>query len=288
MLLKYFKMRAKLSPNQKKFLQSMELEGRFKLARLLKELAYIGKLDAANDKARKLVRGIIISSVILVFLSALILFNLSFSILIVTEIILLSLAIASGIIMSILKKGDIDNNIRLFTIPFLGILNEEMHPQGKINISLCAKSPYDKSFKVDEQELPPKSSGFVTDKRTIFYYKCVPLKGNVRFSDNTDFTFEFTDFSQIIKIQKVRSSKTKYKEKYKKAIKLTICLTFPKSTYTRNETAKSNIPMVITENDETITVKGKVVFKSLPKAASAPLNKSIHSIQQLYKAVKPI
>ena len=288
MLLEYFKMRGQLSPSQKKFLQSLELEGSFKISSLLKELAFLGKMDAAGDKSRKTLGYIIAISLILAFFSALILVHISPLLLAITEVILISLAITSAIFMIILKKGDLDNNLRLFTIPFLGILKEEMHQRGKINLSLCAKNPFNKSFLFDEKQLPPRSNGYVTDHRTIFYYKQVPLKGNVTFSDNTDFAFEFIDFSQKIKIKKVRSAKTKYKEKHKKAIKLNLCLTFPKSTYARNEAGNTNMPLVITENEQSIKVKGKVVFKTLQKDATAPLNPSIDAIQQMYKAVKPI
>jgi len=288
MLLKYFKMRDKLSPSQKKFLQTLELEGSFKISNLLKELVFLGKMDAAGDQSRKTLGYIITISLILAFFSALILVHISPLLCGITEVILISLAITSAIFMFILKKGDLDNNLRLFTIPFLGVLKEEMHEKGKINLSLNAKNPLHKSFHFDEKLLPPRTNGYVTDQRTISYYKQVPLKGNVTFSDNTDFTFEFSDFSQKIKIKKVRGAKTKYKEKHKKAIKLNLCLTFPKSTYARNEAGNTNMPLVITENEQSIKVKGKVVFKALQKDATAPLNPSIHAIQQMYKAVKPI
>ncbi len=288
MLLKYFKMRGQLSPSQKKFLQTMQLEGQFKISNLLKELAFLGKMDAAGGKARKKLGHIIVISLILVFISVFFLLSVSPLLFRITAITLASFAITSIILRIIIKKGDLDNTLRLFTIPFLGMIKEEMHEKGKIRLSLSAKNSLHKSFLFDKKKLPPRTNGYIKDYRTVLYYKHTPLKGSVKFSDETDFMFEFIDFSQQIKIKKVRGGKTKFKTKYKKAIKLNISLTFPKSNYIRNEASKPDMPIVITENEQTIMVKGKVMFKALQKHDTPPFNPSVHAIQQLYKTVKPI
>ena len=281
-------MRAALSSSQKKFLQSLVLEGSFKISHLLKELANLGKMDTAGDKSRKVLGIIIAISLLIAFASIFILIDKSNTLLVIIEAIFLPVAIASIVLFFVLKKGDLDNNLRLFIIPFLGVLREEMHNKAKINLSLSAKNLFDKTYLFDKKQLPPRSNGFVTDTRTISYYKQTPFKGNVTLSDNTDLVFEFINHGQEVNVKKVTSRKTKYKTKYKKAIRLNISLSFPKSTYTLNGAHNTGIPVVISETEQAIKVKGKVVFKGLEKESTAPLNTSIRAIQQLYKVVKPI
>lgn len=281
-------MRAALSPSQKKFLQSLELEGSFKVSHLLKELVNIGKMDTAGDKSRKVLGVIIAISLLVAFFSFFFLIDKAPTILIIIEVVFLPLAITSIVLFFILKKGDLDNNLRLFTIPFLGVLKEEMHDRGKINLSLCAKSLFEHAYRYDKQEMPPRINGFVKDYRTISYYKQTSLKGNATLSDNTDLAFELINLGKRISIKKVTSRKTKYKTKHKKIVKLNICLTFPKSIYTRNGAITTDMPLAISETNQAIKVKSKVVFKGLEKDDTAPLNPSIHAIQQLYKVVKPI
>lgn len=288
MLFKYLKMRGQLSPTQKKFLQTLELEGSFKISSLLKELGFLGKMDAANDKARKTLGLRFVFSLLAAFIFPFALVHVSIVLLLITDITLIAFAIVCGIFWLILKKDDIDNDLRLFTLPFLGILKEEMYEKGKVSLSICCKDSFHKSFQFDEKKLPPRSNGVVTDHRTIIFYKHAPLKGKVTFSDQTDFTFEYTDLSQKIKIRKVRGGKTKFKFKYKKSIKLNFCLTFSKSTYSLNVENSHKIPLVITENDQSIIVKGKLMFKGLQKDGAAPFNPCINAIQQMYKAVKPL
>lgn len=272
-IIKSIKFKKNLTPKQREFLLNKEIQGNFTLQKLLKILNKSAQYDKINDKARRsAVTFMILSLIVGIFLSIVIQSIIPFLLGAVLFVILI-------VYSNNLKKEDLDNSLREFTVPLLGILSGDIKPGSNLKIALCCSYPMLPKFRYD---VKPRSTKY---GRTISFFRYPWLSVKADIVDGSRITIENLDELQKIDIKKRSASgKIKYKTKYKRTSVISILAEFPKGFVVHNT---DNPQLRISHTENGIAVKSKIKIKNAGIKSPLQLNPYVRNIQQIFAAVIP-
>jgi len=271
---------------QKQFVATKKLEAKFKIKKWLELLENVAIMDTYGDEAVKKLNklkwsfgsfGVVIALIIwwtklgrhygaLLFLIPLALFALCF---------------INYLRQKYLKKLDLSNGLRLFTIPVMKVLQEETDKENPIAMKLDFNNPLAKNYLVKKINNTNKSY----PKVDTYIYQHPWINANTKLLDDVEIDWGITDLIVKKHITK-RSSSGKYKTKNKIKIKhsLRLMVAFPKSNFTMLHTPEGCI-YADKNNCHTFKIKGKSFSESLD--TTIEMNYFLEAIANAFKCVQP-
>lgn len=203
-----------LNPDQKRLLGEKSVEGSRtpeEWLGLLKDVSEFDRIgDAGRSGAGKLAIILLISTVILLFVSGLLGQLIPGWIPIVLLILCVLGAIISGLIYFKLKKVDLPNRLRQFIVPVIAILREDIEPSALLNLRIDLRGP------IGEKEMNHQEDSSGYPKIKITNYADSWFSGGANLADSSSLQWQLIDYIRQRKVTKRNprgkiKSKTKYK-----------------------------------------------------------------------------
>lgn len=216
-----------LTPEQKAFLRSKQIEDALPIEGWYTFLAPLEAYDRYGDKAQKMAGAVAIIAPIGVIFS--LIFELFFSV----GLLLIVVFAAALTIYLTLRKNNVPDLLREFLVPLLAVLRQDVPAREPLHLDLDLTGLTD----VKQTEPPPharghaRPSGYPKIRET--YYADPWLYGNTQFIDGTRIKWEITDRVRERKITKRNPrGKIKTKYKYKTKRRIDVRLQAPAAHYT--------------------------------------------------------
>lgn len=200
-------------------------------------------------------------------------------------------AIAIGVIYKTvtdrnkIKKLDLSNHFRLFLMPLLSILKEDIHTSARISISAVLKKADQDEYKI--KDVPNRNDGY--PKIQEKHYKVPRISFNSIFIDNTSLLLTLTDLVRKRDITK-RNPRGKIKRKIKYKVKQVgiVKVQFKKSIYQLKAEVPTPENIVMAENENAYVFKAKVSEITTDLEHRMNPNKILKAIGHIYNLVQPI
>ncbi len=274
------KLYGKLNAEQKKLVQEKKIETSMKAKKWLEFLRQIAFFDRLRDQAhRKLKTGAIIVGIIdLIMLGGVFSYSIVAAVLFVLLLIFFIFLI---IRFKKIKNIDISNNLRLFVVPLLVALKEEIDPNTKVFIKMDLTDALH-STKLKDTILP---QGKRYPKITTFMYNNPWFEVRAQLNDKTILQWDIEDIIRHRKIRKISASgKLKFKEKFKVKHIISMKLLFSKDLYTIK--SRENIEYADQGEYHMIKLKNKAYGYS--KNSIMELNAFLGTVAMAYRNFEQI
>ncbi len=184
-----------------------------------------------------------------------------------------------------IKKLDLSNHLRLFLMPLLTILREDVSKNKRLSIQATLKEADSEEYKI--KEIPFEGKGY--PKINELHYKIPRIILSTTLIDNTALLLTTTDFVRKRNITKKNPrGKIKYKTKFKVKQVVIVKLQFKKSIYQLKEDISIPENIIFAENDEAFIFKAKVAEVARDVEHCMKPNKVLKAVGSIYKLVKPI
>lgn len=201
-ILDAFKIYSALDAEQKSLLALKKIAGDHTPARWLALLGNVAMYDRRADELRKTVGWSIGISFLLIVIGGAI-----------TPWLIIPFAllfIGSIILFFVLRGKDLPNNLRLFVLPFLAILREEMETESPLHLELDLTGGMNKTKLLRSQDVPGRA------RARESFYRDPWMRGSGELADGSSLEWSITDDIRERTITKTNPrGKTKTKTKYK-------------------------------------------------------------------------
>ncbi|MCB1141202.1 MAG: hypothetical protein H7A24_01565 [Leptospiraceae bacterium] len=268
----------KFDDEQKEFIRSKTIEKNYKPKKLMELFNSIARMDQLNDEVREKLFGWMIGMGMLAAIS------LISGLIFFPPLIFLSILsiLPLGILFFLNRKHtsiDLENNFRIFLVPFLSILKEEMHPDSKIYVKLDCNPIEDESNIINSKTTD--TSKYPYTKTNIYSKHWLDL--STELLDHSFLSLSITDV--IIKKEKTKRNprgKIKSKSKSKVVHKLNYQFKFSKSAYDLKPNSGS-----FTRDDSYFIMSGKKKIASPGENLQLDVNQVLGLIGSAYKQLIP-
>ncbi len=266
-----------LNEPQKQFVQTKKLEASYKVKAWLDLLKNIALLDKYGDLRRVRASGWALGLGIIAFV--VLFFAFPFPLLFIVVIALTIISIILWVKSNNLKKIDLTNSFRLFTVPLLVVLKEEAKDDSKVELKLDMSDPLQKNYLV--KNIPNTSKTY--PKIELNYYNINWMQMSIELNDGVIVSSTFEDDICEKKATKQNArgkikTKTKYKVKHDVSMKVQI----PKALY--NLVGATDSDYSDGGEYHIFKTKGRTVSTSMEEFLD--INYFLGMIASVYKKVK--
>ncbi len=276
---------AKLSADQKQFLEEGTISASMSARKWIRFLEPICQHDERRDSARTpLILLLVALGIGLIFLGYSILSDIesSFNDLFLSPLFLLGIAafIGTSILLYKSYEGDINNNIREFIYPLMSLMSLEIGNRKKIKMDINFNKPL--LAKEITKNIDHDSGGFFSSGRRHLnskFYEYPVLKLSCNLIDGTRVQWNVLD---SIRERAQRSSRGRRKIKHKLKRKMLLSMSFPKSVYSIDSSTLAENKR-FRESDEKITYRRILKEKHTGKFAILDLEKIVKEMGKPYQ-----
>ena len=263
-----------LSTEQKAFIKNGGGQASMSVHKWVRFLEPMCQFDQLRDNARKGSEEVTVAFVFLSFAS---IFPSIIMESYVPSIIVVSLFILVRIPLSILKRRDINNNVRNTLYPLLNLLSLEIGNKQKIDISVCARKNLEKEDIIETERSD--------DNNTFYCYDMLEL--NCTLKDKTKLTWKVRDI--VRRREKVNlRGKRKIKRKLKRRV--LVSMSFRKDLYRLNPSASKELEGNIKDGNDKITYKHTLKYADYGSTKDIDIEELLDTSRAPYKymmQVKP-
>ena len=177
------------------------------------------------------------------------------------------------------KTINLENSFRLFIVPLVGILKEEMSPESKIYLNINAKERISQENLL--KHIPSQSSSY--PQIDIKFYKSNWFNSQFQFLDESVMDLRITDVIRIKeKTKRNPRGKIKTKLKYKISYRIKLNISFSKNRY---ELVKPSKEFSEDENKIFYKITKKVISTNIEEFLD--INSVLGTIASAYKRLSP-
>lgn len=265
-----------LSPVQKQFIDEKTVSATMKIGKWLALLAKVAKFDQRNDSIIKKLMVAAVVSFVLAFFSI-------FTLVFLEENALYPIATFAAVGILLLawrgnkKSKDVNNYLRLFFLPVLGVLEAKCGSEAKLAANL--------DFRVPRSALTPEKSK--VGVRNLKLYSPKYIIARVTMKDQAVLEFVVADDIKDFSWKKRSASgKTKFKSKTKYVHQCLIKITLPKSEY--NYKGSTHPAVSVEDVNGHYQAKSKIKIKTVGKDKVLAVGAFFEAMQNIYAQFEPI
>ncbi len=268
-----------LSKQQKRLLKTKRLEGEDTQQAWLSLFGGLARYDTHGDRLRRL------SGIGFFVLLVPAFFSMAYPPLMLISFPLLA---ASGIIWLLTRRADLSNHLRLFVLPLITLLGDDMKPGSTLHLKLDLRGGLVKD-KRTEKKAPYKKGVYHKIVETLYLDPW--LSGDMVLADGSRLQIHLSDaIRELKKTKRTARGKTKSKKKYKVKGLMDVHLKLPVERYQAKALAASTnreMRIDVRQGEKWIGVRARrVVPRDGDALQSMPLEPLLEVLTKLYGAAE--
>ncbi len=268
-----------LNKQQKRLLKNKRLEGDYTPEAWIRLLGGLASYDTHGDRLRRFSGKAAIVMLVATFIGFFIPPLL---------VISLSLLAVSGGIWLITRRADLSNHLRVFVLPLIALLGDDVKPGRTLHLRLDLRGGTIKDKRTEKKE-PYRKGAYHKIVETL--YQDDWLSGDTVLSDGSRLQLQLSDsIRELKKTKRNARNKTKTKTKYKIKGLMDVQLKLPQERYRPRELPESvkRGPRIDTRPGEKwLGLRGRqVVPRGEQDLQSPPLEPLLELLTGLYRTVE--
>jgi hypothetical protein len=275
-----------LAARHRRVVRSKQIDATMTPRRALDLLRGVGEFDRLSDAKRGGLAKLGFALFVLAFLS--LLGTMTIPSLFYVTVVLFALILPVAVAYFFFRSRDVPNNLRLFVVPFIGVLREDMDEKTKMTVKLDLKGA---KHKTKLQDRKTRNPGGRVVKVVESIYHDPWFEGNARLADGVLLEWRIVDTVRHRALtQRNPRGKTKWKNKEKVKRLIEVKLVVPHKYYRLNSGTLRKLPKAVVKISSKASKEGlRIRHVGVLHSADAPveLQPVLQMIAAVYRQLKP-